>query len=131
MFGVDENEFKREYYGNDEERNEEVDEEIEVTKRYPALRFLANCFSVIAWLIGFLTVCVTLVFISEISEEQPDTIVLGVLVTAPLLVSGAIIFALFLVAAEQIKLSIDIEENTRKQLQVLLDIKKLYESKSK
>ena len=101
----------------------------EVEKRYPALRILANCFSFIAWLVGFLTACTTLFFILEISKEHPDTIVLGVLVTTPLLGGGAVIFALLLVAAEQIKLNIDIEENTRKQLQVLLDIKKLHEQK--
>jgi len=108
------------YCGADVSEIEESKNEELTKKRYPALRTIAGIYQVFAYLWLLLSVIGGLIALAKIER-------LGILLLLLLSVGGTIAFITSFAMAESIKVFIDIEENTRKMVE--LQSKKIEEQK--
>jgi hypothetical protein len=83
---------------------------LNVGRKYPALRALSTILSIIAWLVAIFTVIVVITLFSNTSQYEKVSMIYPFIA----LVVGAILFIALLAYSEIIIVFVDIEENTRK-----------------
>jgi len=86
-------------------------------RRYPALRFIANIYKILAYVIAAVAVVGIVISLSYMENQFQRGY--GIMLLLQSLIGGAVGFITFLAAAEIIKVFINIEENTRQTAEIV------------
>jgi len=94
------------------EHNKDLSSDISNINRYPALKSIVSILNVFAWIVGLITVTLTVFNIFGTFKEQ-NINVISLISISGFLIQGLFVSLILIAISESIKVLLDIEKNTR------------------